>query len=114
MVKAGLTPMQAIVSATSTAARALKASDRLGSLDGRQVGGLHGARRKPARRYREHAQVGVGLDRGQSRARQIVSVATQSWNRGPRRQSPATGGAGRRMQKSDLLHSRREQFSVAC
>jgi imidazolonepropionase-like amidohydrolase len=33
MVKAGLTPMQAIVSATSTAARALKASDRLGSIE---------------------------------------------------------------------------------
>jgi imidazolonepropionase-like amidohydrolase len=32
MVNAGLTPMQAIVSATSTAARALKASDQLGSL----------------------------------------------------------------------------------
>ena len=33
MVKAGLTPMQAIVSATSTAARALRVSDRLGSIE---------------------------------------------------------------------------------
>src|SRR5206468_410769 len=32
MVKAGLTPMQALVAATSTGARALKASDDIGSL----------------------------------------------------------------------------------
>jgi imidazolonepropionase-like amidohydrolase len=33
MTKAGLTPMQALVAATSTAARNLKAADQIGSLD---------------------------------------------------------------------------------
>ena len=51
MVKAGLTPMQTLVSATRGAARALKLDGHLGTLQPRQVGRFLRAKRESAQRH---------------------------------------------------------------
>ena len=55
LVKAGLTASQAIVAATRTSA-AILGLDALGTIAAGQVGGVHRARREPARRHRQHAE----------------------------------------------------------
>ena len=54
MVKAGLTPMQALVAATGTAARVMKI-DGAGTLQTGKWADLRRAQRQPADRHQEHA-----------------------------------------------------------
>ena len=60
MVQCGLTPAEAIVAATRTAAEVIK-SDQLGMRGGREERRLHRARRQPARGDHEHAEDQQGV-----------------------------------------------------
>ena len=64
MVKAGMTPMQALVSATSTAANCLKAADQFGTMEKGKWADFLVLSAQSAGRYPEYPEAGIGVDRG--------------------------------------------------
>ena len=86
MVKAGLTPMQALVAATRGAARVMKLDEQLGTLEPGTRADLVVLRAQPAQRHQEHASARCGVDRGtgggaMKRARWMVMVLAASLGR---------------------------------
>ncbi len=63
MVKAGLTPMQAIVASTGGAAKVMKLDQQLGTIRRRQAGRPPRAERESADGHPQHAADSLGLDR---------------------------------------------------
>ena len=112
-VRPGLTPMQALQTATLNPAKFMNRIADLGTVEKRQARGSRAARRQPARGHRQHAKNPRGRARGPlSRPRRARSDA--EGRGGGRRPKPAAAGGAWRRAMNRPRRGHRDARSAAC